>query len=645
MTIASNAVARLRLIYRAFGAKGLARRAWYVLNVRSGVFQRRLPTRLSFVGVRTVTWTHRFHVGDVRDRYRATGVGDLITDRVVGDANRLLEGEYPMYGADWKRVGWPPSWLVNPTTGVSYPAIHWTGIPDDDATQGDIKDVWELSRFGSTFLLARAHALTGDDRFAEAWWRAVESWAAANPPNSGVNWRCGQETSLRAIAWCFGLSTFGDHASSTPTRMALAGQLLGASLERVRPTIGYALSQRNNHAISELAFLLALPGVPSRRLSRLLREALDDQFFDDGSYGQQSMVYERLALHVLCWLLAVQPRLHRGLRDEIESTLGRGAALLERCTDPVGGELANYGPNDGSNLLQFTMAAPLDARPTLALLGRPTEHLASREPTLWFAADEAPAAKRSDSTESTYKTMHGPRSLLLTRVGALTRRPADADQQAVELFINGERLVIDPGTFRYSGRAPWRNPFISADVHSTIRSTVFSDSLAVGRFLRASMQPATVVVEVTQDDTDILVSCRAEGTSRLTRVVVRRLDSYAVLDLVEGDEARVRWNLCPGEIVAEARHRLEMATERNCLIFEAPVVRRLRRSDDHPASGWWSPSYGLLAVSEALESTLAAGQTALARFAPSPADHISKSDLARIIGQHVNRPIGILGGS
>ena len=232
---------RLQLILRAFGVRGVVRRVGYTLRLRTGVFRLRLPSRTSFDRVEAVDWSYRFDLDRIRRDYASTGVGALVTQQVVAAADQLLAGRHTMYGGDAIEVGWPPRWLVNPTTGAEYPPVHWTAISDDDPERGDIKDVWELSRFGSTFLLARAFVLTGDDRYADAWWTAVESWAAANPPNSGPNWRCAQETSLRAIAWCFGLSVFGDHPSATAARRDLLARMLGASIERVRPTVGYAL--------------------------------------------------------------------------------------------------------------------------------------------------------------------------------------------------------------------------------------------------------------------------------------------------------------------------------------------------------------------------------------------------------------------
>ena len=65
--------------------------------------------------------------------------------------------------------------------------------------------------------LARAYALTGDERFPQAFWSAIEDWARHSPPMSGPLWICGQECSLRILAWTFALHAFIRSPSTTPS--------------------------------------------------------------------------------------------------------------------------------------------------------------------------------------------------------------------------------------------------------------------------------------------------------------------------------------------------------------------------------------------------------------------------------------------
>jgi hypothetical protein len=278
----------------------------------------------------------------------------------------------------------------------------------------------------------------------------------------------------------------------------------------------------------------------------------------------------------------------------------------------------------------------MDVRPTLELLDRATGDVTASEPKLWFADRSIPAAPVSSRQRSTYKTMRGPRSLLLTRVGAPARRPADADQQAIELFIEGERLVIDPGTFRYSGQTPWRNPFAGIETHSAVRARSLVEAASLGRFLRQQMARATLVADV-DGQADLVVSRRSEGDAILTRAIVRRADRYAVVDVCTGGDAVVRWNLTPGGIVMAGHHRLEMATDLASTIIEGSDVGILHRSSADPRSGWWSPRYGMLEGANVVQLSVGPGQTAWARFAPLGTDHISQADVRMSLEPYLGR--------
>jgi hypothetical protein len=572
----------IRTVLHAFGVKGLVRRIVYEIGLRSGLTERRLPVRDGYRDLTPLRWHHRFDLGRIRAGYEALPEVDALRERLEQDVARVLDGTQRLYGWMDVEVGWPPRWHVDPLSGAAWPDEHWTRIPDDAPDIGDIKDVWELSRLPATFLLARAYAATGDERHAESWWVMLEDWMAHNPPNRGVNWRCGQETSLRGIAVCFGLSTFASAAPSTPERMDAAGRLLAASVLRVRPTVGYALSQRNNHAVSELAFLIGVTG-PTRRLSRLLAEVLDDQWYPDGSYAQQSANYQRLAVQALQWLLTVRDDLPTDLAASIFDVLGRSAAFLARTSDPVSGTLSNMGANDGAHLLPLSASEHHDVRSLLASLGMTTGSAPANEQALWIRTPVAvpdlagvPTAWPSATVGSVHAVMHA---------GPSRHRAGHADQLAVEVCIDGRPVVVDPGSHRYSGTPPWRNPFTGPEAHSTLIA-LGEGPTRFSRFLAAPQSPAEIVAQRTgsPEGTEVLVCRRAatDGTL-LWRALVVGGEGLLLLDAVEGGRATVRHLLAvvegstsPGVVVG---------------VDVGKVMPVVERDVEDPTSGWWSPEY------------------------------------------------------
>src|ERR1700757_884864 len=120
---------------------------------------------------------------------------------VVAEAEKILQGQLPYFGQLSFHSGFPPNWFQNPATGQRVaPQRHWTTMRFASPEYGDLKFILEPSRFLFVYPLARAYALSGDERFAEGFWQGLEDWARKSPPMAGPLWICGQESALRIIA-------------------------------------------------------------------------------------------------------------------------------------------------------------------------------------------------------------------------------------------------------------------------------------------------------------------------------------------------------------------------------------------------------------------------------------------------------------
>ena len=75
--------------------------------------------------------------------------GDLIPDVDINhpkDASLLLEDKVRYFSHQLFDVGSPPNWFIDPESNGIFPNDeHWSSI--DDFSNGDIKLVWEASRF------------------------------------------------------------------------------------------------------------------------------------------------------------------------------------------------------------------------------------------------------------------------------------------------------------------------------------------------------------------------------------------------------------------------------------------------------------------------------------------------------------------
>jgi hypothetical protein len=260
-------------LIRSLGFPWLKERLWYEFRLRSGLLRRKTPVadwgekplKGFFQGTELAdpeTYGEYRRKGgppfffDPDDRIRFS---TLFSDWDDGPLNPKLQaegmkkGNFLYFGQMRVSPSLPPDWHQNPFTGQRAPAdLHWSKI--DDFGFGDIKVIWEMSRFGFAYSLVRAYWRTGNEEYPELFWQLVEDWRRKNQPNKGPNWKCGQEISLRLMAWIFGLYGFLNSPATTPKRVCDLAGMIAVSGERIAANLDYALNQRNNHGAREWDF-------------------------------------------------------------------------------------------------------------------------------------------------------------------------------------------------------------------------------------------------------------------------------------------------------------------------------------------------------------------------------------------------------
>jgi hypothetical protein len=421
---------------------------------------------------------------------------------VLAEAERILQGNLPFFGQLSIAREFPPRWFRNPVTGQSVsPHQPWTQMRFASPVYGDLKLILEPSRFLFVYPLVRAYALSGDERFPQAFWNAIEDWARHSPPMAGPLWICGQECSLRILAWSFALHAFINSPSTTNERVALLVSMIAAHAWRTAQTLGYARSQRSNHLISEAVGLWTAGTLyPELREAQvwqnlgahLLREAVLDQITPDGVSQQHSFNYQRMILHLLSWTLRLA-EIHRApLHDDIRARTLVAFDFMRPWVDPVSGSAPNYGSDDGSLIFPLALGQYRDFRPLLQLGAAVLDRSALRpglwdEAALWFgvkpAAVEKAAPVSPAAAETGYFRLGDETSWALVRAGHYTRRPFQADQLHVDLWWRGINLARDAGTYLYNGAPPWNNGLAGTAVHNTVTVDQRDQMRRASRFL------------------------------------------------------------------------------------------------------------------------------------------------------------------
>lgn len=421
---------------------------------------------------------------------------------VLAEAERILQGHLPFFGRLSLDCGSPPRWFQNPVTGQRVPpAKPWTELRFASDAYGDLKFILEPSRFLFVYPLARAYVLTRDERFPHAFWNAIEDWARSSTPMSGPLWICGQESSLRILAWSFALHVFLDSPATTGERFALLVSMVAAHAWRTAQTLGYARSQRSNHLISEAVGLwtagtlypeLKDSAAWQKLGAQLLHEAVFDQITSEGVSLQHSFNYQRMVLQLLLWTLRLAEIHSAQLEDGIRARATSAFNFLHPWVDPTSGHVPNYGSNDGSLILPLASCDYGDYRPLLqlgaAVLNSPPLKPGSwDEAALWFCG-KRPTAERSEaqllpSADTGYHRLGDDSSWAMVRAGSYTRRPVQADQLHVDLWWRGLNLARDAGTYLYNGEPPWNNGLSGTAGHNTVTVDRHDQMRRAGRFL------------------------------------------------------------------------------------------------------------------------------------------------------------------
>src|ERR1700688_2784377 len=455
------------------------------------------------------TTSRRFFFGDAQALAPAIRkvIGLADEQSIHEEAEKVLAGELPYFGELSFQCGLPPRWFENPATGQKVSErLSWTQMRFASAAYGDLKFILEPSRFLFVYPLVRAHALSGDERFPQAFWSAVEDWAQKSPPMHGPLWICGQECSLRILAWSFALHAFIHSPSTTSERVALLISMVAAHAWRIAQTVDYARSQRSNHLISEgVGLWTAGTLFPELREAQvwknlgahLLREALLDQITPEGVSQQHSFNYQRMIVHLLLWTVRLAEIQADPLGEEIWERTQAALEFMRPWVDEMSGFVPNYGSDDGSLIFPLTTCAYRDFRPMLQLGGAVLNRSALRqgpwdEAALWFGVTPAVTRRDRDKDEAVSISscdetgdfrLGDKTSWALIRAGRYMRRPFQADQLHVDLWWQGINLARDAGTYLYNGPAPWNNGLAGTAVHNTVMVDHRDQMRRAGRFL------------------------------------------------------------------------------------------------------------------------------------------------------------------
>lgn len=564
-----------------------------------------------------------------------------IGEDAIREAEEVMAGTFRLFSVHRMRGDGVPDWHRNQISGERVPCErHWSEL--GDFAFGDIKAVWELNRFPWAFALARAYARTRDDRYAERFWHLFEAWMRDNPPNCGANWMCGQEATFRLMAVVFAVDVFRGSPASTAERERQFRRFVRATGRRIDAHLDYALSQSNNHGVSECCGLITAElvageggdGWRARGLAQLEKQ-VRELVYEDGSFAQHSAVYHRVLLHDLIWATAILRAKQQTVPEWLLAAGRRAVKFIADLINPATGAVPLYGANDGANILPLAEADYLDFRPVVqagaaVFFGERWLPVGPwDEAAIWLAGKQLPAAVTSRwwRPENHWKVgglmqlRNGDSRLVMRCPEQFRHRPSQTDLLHVDFEWRGIFIAHDVGSYSYNAKGAFHGALKEARVHNTITFGGEEPMTKVSRFLYLPW-PAGRVSEDVHEATHN--GWRAKGCEHRRRVAPISGEGFKVIDSIScrrRERVRLHWLLAdwPHEFQPEAsRVVLITPSGRQGVTWTAPVgaVATLVRADEGSNRGWWSPHYLEVkpALSLAVEFDLRGEATVETRF-------------------------------
>jgi len=562
----------------------------YRMKSRSGYYQKRLPQK------QLTSSSSFFYLPENNEPFPVS----LITrNKRLEQANLIQKGKLTFFSHAIKNIGSPPDWFINPFTQQCHnaPSVYWASEKAMDDSIDDIKIIWEMARMDWALTLSQAFCLSGESHFIDTLNHWISDWINNNPPQTGPNWICGQEASIRLIHVIISACLL-NQKNPLPSLV----DFIVVHCERILLTHHYAKAQQNNHATSEAAGLFIggswlvnfsqdtdkqQMGRRWQKKGRLfLEESVQKLITSDGSFSQHSLNYHRVLISTLNNVEYFRNKFHQQpFSDHFYQKASLAVLWLFQMVDPETGNGPNLGANDGARLYVLSETSYSDFRPDiqlgacLFLKKRLYKNGPWNDPMIWLGIDMThypfdPVQRNSlDMKEGGYATFsfdaHAPkRTWAMIRFPNRRFRPHHADALHFDFWVNGTNILCDNGSFSYAQNEPLSSHFKSSSAHNTVTFDNHDQMPVLNRFLFGQWIKTSIIDPFAIDSNGLISWCGAyqdyKGCRHQRRILTDG-SKWHVIDNISGfqKKAIIRWHLNNGKWILT----------NNCLENEHIVIK------------------------------------------------------------------------
>ncbi|MCD8007036.1 MAG: heparinase II/III family protein [Oscillospiraceae bacterium] len=371
---------------------------------------------------------------------------------------------------------------------------------------GDARTNWELNRHFQFALLAKDYYASGDKKYLDELMMLFEDWNQKNPFLWGISWTSVMEIAIRCSNWCY-TYCFLVKSNDVPKEILMQLQTGILNMTSYIENHYSRYSSANNHLIVE-AYAIGQSGAlfgnqkwVDLAVSILTRE-FPLQNYSDGINKELSLHYQSFYMEAVGLLMRLLLKNDISVPESWYTWLSEMSEYLATCVGKHG-EVIEFGDNDDGKILDlcggFSHYQYVLGLMSCLLDTEYTDVSKCCENLNWlFTAEERAEACKKD--------MYTPKKCTCYKEGGNTiLRSEDeriligidhaalgfgsiaahghADALSFQMYVDGQPIFVDPGTYIYHCDIENRNAFRRTENHNTVCVDGKDQSEMLGAFL------------------------------------------------------------------------------------------------------------------------------------------------------------------
>ena len=371
---------------------------------------------------------------------------------------------------------------------------------------GDARTNWELSRHFQFALLAKDYYVSGDKKYLNELTMLFKNWNQRNPFLWGISWTSVMEIAIRCSNWCY---TYCFLAKSNYVPKKILTQLQTGILNMTAYIENHysRYSSANNHLIVE-AYAIGQSGVlfGNQKWIDLAASILTREFplqnYADGINKELSLHYQSFYMEAVGLLMRLLIKNGVSVSESWYTWLSMMSEYLATCIGKYG-EVVEFGDNDEGKILDLCGGFS-HYRYVLGLMScllgtKYTDVNVCCENLDWLFTE-------AEREEACKKNRYIPKKATCYKEGGNTIIRSDderiligidhaalgfgsiaahghADALSFQMYVDGQPIFVDPGTYIYHCDIENRNAFRRTENHNTVCIDGKDQSEMLGAFL------------------------------------------------------------------------------------------------------------------------------------------------------------------